>query len=52
MKQNNTALGLGIGSVGNEGTGYDKNSGKGLEYYVTELHIYESPRRIHGGNIF
>ncbi len=24
-----------IGSVGDEGTGYDKNSGKGLEYYVT-----------------
>ncbi len=26
---------VGIGSVGDEGTGYDKNSGKGLEYYVT-----------------
>lgn len=37
-----------IGSVGNEGTGYGKISGKGLECYVTELHIHEAPRRIHG----
>ncbi len=38
-----------VGSVGDEGTGNDKNSGKGLEYHVTELHIHEAPRRIRGG---
>ena len=41
-----------IGSVGDEGTGYDKNYGKGLEYYVTKPHIHAAPRRIRSGNIF
>ncbi|MDH5697168.1 MAG: CHRD domain-containing protein [Nitrosopumilus sp.] len=38
-----------VGSVGDNGTGNDKNSGKGLEYYVTKLHIHAAPGGIHAG---
>ncbi|MCV0393447.1 MAG: CHRD domain-containing protein [Nitrosopumilus sp.] len=38
-----------VGSVGEDGNGKDKNSGKGLEYYVTKLHIHAAPGGIHTG---
>lgn len=36
-----------VGSVGEDGTGNDKNSGKGLEFFVTKLHIHAAPGGIH-----
>ena len=38
-----------VGSVGDDGTGNDKNFGKGLAYYVTKLHIHAAPGGIHSG---
>ena len=38
-----------VGSVGDDGTGNDKNSGKGLAYYVTKLHIHAAPGGVHSG---
>jgi len=38
-----------VGSVGDDGTGNDKNSGKGLAYYVTKLHIHAAPGGVHIG---
>lgn len=38
-----------VGSVGEDGTGNDKNSGKGLEYHVTKLHVHAAPDGVHTG---
>ena len=32
-----------VGSVSEDGTGNDKNKGKGLEYFVTKLHVHAAP---------
>ena len=36
-----------VGSVGEDGTGNDKNKGKGLEYFVTKLHVHAAPGGVH-----
>ena len=38
-----------VGSVGESGTGTDKNYGNGLAQYVTKLHIHAAPGGVHTG---
>ena len=39
-----------VGEIGNDGTGQDGNSGKGLETYLWKLHLHPAPGQVHDGN--